>query len=120
MKTLLAFLPPLLVAVGDAVPTGFDWGTISATGLLGWYLWYTTKVIFPSHQKQVSSMQDTFSNDFKNQRDHYEKILNDIQDRYDKKHDNDMEEMQRVIETLDKINNALNQIGVNNENRHEK
>jgi uncharacterized protein YukE len=115
MKTLLAFLPPLLVAVGDAVPAGFDWGTISATGLLGWYLWYTTKVIFPSHQKQVSGMQETFSSDFKNQRDHYEKILNDIQDRYDKKHDNDMQEMQRIIETLDKINNALSKIGVNNE-----
>ena len=120
MKTLLAFLPPLLVAVGDAVPAGFDWGTISATGLLGWYLWYTTKVILPSHQKQVSGMQETFSNDFKNQRDHYEKILNDIQDRYDKKHDNDMQEMQRIIETLDKINNALSKIGINNERSNQK
>lgn len=120
MKTLLAFLPPFLVAVGDAIPAGFDWGTISATGLLGWYLWYTTKVIFPSHQRQVSGMQETFSNDFKNQRDHYEKILNDIQNRYDAKHDNDMQEMQRVIETLDKINNALSKIGINNERSNKK
>ena len=100
MKTLIAFLPPLLVAVGDTMPTGFDWGTISATGLLGWYLWYTTKVIFPSHQKQVSDMQETFSSDFKNQRDHYEKILEDVQDRTDMRHE-------QIVESLDKITACL-------------
>ncbi len=111
MKTLLAFLPPFLVAAGDTMPFAFDWGTISATGLLGWYLWYTTKVIFPSHQRQISVMQETFSSDFKNQRDHYEKILDDIQDRYDKKNEIDAQRMQRVSDTLDKINMTLNKIG---------
>ena len=65
-------------------------------------------------------MQETFSSDFKNQRDHYEKILNDIQDRYDKKHENDMHEMQRVIETLDKINVALTKIVINDERSNQK
>ena len=65
-------------------------------------------------------MQETFSSDFKNQRDHYEKILNDIQDRYDKKHENDMHEMQRVIETLDKINVTLTKIGINDERGNQK
>jgi len=111
MKTLLAFLPPLLVAAGDTMPFAFDWGTISATGLLGWYLWYTTKVILPSHQKQISVMQETFSGDFKNQRDHYEKILDDLQDRYDAKNEVEAERMQRVSDTLDKINMTLNKIG---------
>ena len=76
MKSLiLASLPPLLIAaqeVVDAIP-GFDWGTISATSLLGWYLWYTTKVVFPNHQERVSEMQDSFTEQFNSQRDHYEK-----------------------------------------------
>ena len=99
MKALLAFLPPFLVAVGDAMQS-FEWGTISATGLLGWYLWYTTKVVFPNHQKQVSDMQDSFTDQFSDQRDHYEKILTEVQERQDKRH-------QQIVETLEKINDNL-------------
>ena len=99
MKALLAFLPPFLVSVGDAMPS-FEWGTISATGLLGWYLWYTTKVVFPNHQKQVSDMQDSFTDQFSDQRDHYEKILTEVQERQDKRH-------QQIVETLEKINDNL-------------
>ena len=101
MKTLLAFLPPLLVAAGDTMPFAFDWGTISATGLLGWYLWYTTKVILPSHQKQISVMQETFSSDFKNQRDHYEKILDDVQDRQDIRHEQIVDSLAKITICLD-------------------
>ena len=96
---ILAFLPPMLVAVGDVMPA-FDWGTISATGLLGWYLWYTTKVVFPNHQKQVGEMQDTFTEQFNIQRQHYENIIEDVQGRQDKRHE-------QIVETLEKINNSL-------------
>jgi len=96
---LLAFLPPMLVAVGDVMP-GFDWGTISATGLLGWYLWYTTKVVFPNHQKQVSEMQDSFTVQFNKQREHYENVIDDVQTRQDKRHE-------QIVETLEKINDSL-------------
>ena len=100
MKSLLiAVLPPFLVAAGDAI-TGFDWGTISATGLLGWYLWYTTKIVFPSHQKQVSEMQDSFN-------DHYEKILTEIQARQDKRHAIDVQKMDKMVETLEKMSENL-------------
>ncbi len=99
MKALLAFLPPFLIAAGDAIPN-FEWGTISATGLLGWYLWYTTKVVFPSHQKQVSDMQDSFTEQFNIQREHYENIIDDVQSRQDKRHE-------QIVETLEKINESL-------------
>jgi hypothetical protein len=103
MKSLiLASLPPLLIAaqeVVDAIP-GFDWGTISATSLLGWYLWYTTKVVFPNHQERVSEMQDSFTEQFNSQRDHYEKILEDVQNRSDKRHE-------QIVESLDKITACL-------------
>jgi len=110
---LLATLPPFLVGVQEVVDVlpGFDWGTISATGLLGWYLWYTTKVVFPNHQKQVSEMQEKFTTQFNSQRDHYEKILDDLQDRYDAKNEIEAQRMQRVSDTLDKINMTLNKIG---------
>ena len=48
---------------------------------------------------------------FKNQRDHYEKILDDLQDRYDAKNEIEAKRMQRVSDTLDKINMTLNKIG---------
>ena len=95
----LVFLPPTLVAVGDAIP-GFDWGTISATGLLGWYLWYTTKVVFPNHQKRVGEMQESFTEQFNIQREHYENIIEDVQTRQDKRHE-------QIVETLEKINDSL-------------
>ena len=110
MKSLLiAVLPPFLVAAGDTI-TGFDWGTISATGLLGWYLWYTTKIVFPSHQKQVSEMQDSFNDQFVNQRDHYEKILTEIQNRQDRRHSIDVQKMDKMVETLEKMSENLEPI----------
>lgn len=113
MKPLLALFPPLLVAVGDIIPANFDWGTVSATGLLGWYLWYTTKIIFPAHQKQVSEMQESFSEDFKSQRNHYERILEDVQVRYDKQHEADKIRVEKLSSTLEKINQTLSEMNGN-------
>ena len=84
MRFLFSFLPPLLVASQDMM--NFEWGTVSATGLLGWYLWYTTKVVFPNHQKQVSEMQDSFTSQFNLQREHYENVIEDVKTRQDKRH----------------------------------
>ena len=98
MRFLFSFLPPLLVASQDMM--NFEWGTVSATGLLGWYLWFTTKVVFPNHQKQVSEMQDSFTSQFNLQREHYENIIEDVQTRQDKRHE-------QIVQTLEKINNSL-------------
>ena len=98
MRFLFSFLPPLLVASQDMM--NFEWGTVSATGLLGWYLWYTTKVVFPNHQKQVSEMQESFTSQFNLQREHYENILEDVQTRQDKRHE-------QIVQTLEKINDSL-------------
>ncbi|HAI18098.1 MAG TPA: hypothetical protein DCM10_08810 [Xanthomarina gelatinilytica] len=98
MRFLFSFLPPLLVASQDMM--NFEWGTVSATGLLGWYLWYTTKVVFPNHQKQVSEMQDSFTSQFNLQREHYENIIEDVQTRQDKRHE-------QIVQTLEKINDSL-------------
>ena len=76
MKILFAFIPPLLAA-SDAM-TDLDWGTVSATALLGWYLWYTTKVIMPRHQSQIAKMQDNFGVQFSSQRDHYEVLIDNM------------------------------------------
>ena len=100
---LFATLPPFLVGVQEVVDLipGFDWGTISATGLLGWYLWYTTKVVFPNHQKQVSQMQEKFTTQFNSQRDHYEKILDDVQDRQDIRHEQIVDSLAKITICLD-------------------
>ncbi len=98
MRFLFSFLPPLLVASQDMM--NFEWGTVSATGLLGWYLWYTTKVVFPNHQKQVSEMQDSFTSQFNLQREHYENVIEDVQTRQDKRHE-------QIVQTLEKINDSL-------------
>ena len=98
MRFLFSFLPPLLVASQDMM--NFEWGTVSATGLLGWYLWYTTKVVFPNHQKQVSEMQDSFTSPFNLQREHYENVIEDVQTRQDKRHE-------QIVQTLEKINDSL-------------
>ena len=100
MRFLFSFLPPLLVASQDMM--NFEWGTVSATGLLGWYLWYTTKVVFPNHQKQVSEMQDSFTSQFNLQREHYENIIEDVQTRQDKRHE-------QIVQTLEKINDSLDE-----------
>ena len=98
MRFLFSFLPPLLVASQDMM--NFEWGTVSATGLLGWYLWYTPKVVFPNHQKQVSEMQDSFTSQFNLQREHYENVIEDVQTRQDKRHE-------QIVQTLEKINDSL-------------
>ena len=98
MRFLFSYLPPLLVASQDMM--NFEWGTVSATGLLGWYLWYTTKVVFPNHQKQVSEMQDSFTSQFNLQREHYENVIEDVQTRQDKRHE-------QIVQTLEKINDSL-------------
>ena len=98
MRFLFSFLPPLLVASQEMM--NFEWGTVSATGLLGWYLWYTTKVVFPNHQKQVSEMQESFTSQFNLQREHYENIIEDVQTRQDKRHE-------QIVQTLEKINDSL-------------
>ena len=113
MKPLFAIFPPFLVALGDVIPANFDWGTVSATGLLGWYLWYTTKIIFPAHKEQISNMQESFREDFKLQRDHYERILDDIQTRYDKQNDQDEARMMQISDTLEKISTTLLEINKN-------
>jgi hypothetical protein len=99
-SVLLMVLPPALAGL-DGI-SGFDWGTISATGLLGWYLWYTTKVVFPKHQEHVTEMQDGFTKQFNTQRDHYEKILDDVQDRQDKRHEQIVESLEKISQCLDK------------------
>jgi len=101
MKNIvLMFFPPALAGL-DAIP-GFDWGTISATGLLGWYLWYTTKVVFPRHQDHVAEMQEGFTKQFNIQRDHYERILDDVQERQDNRHEQIVESLEKISQCLDK------------------
>ena len=99
MKTLLAFLPPFLAAT-DGI-THFEWGTVSATGLLGWYLWYTTKVVMPRHQDQISSMQNHFSEQILTQRDHYEKLLDEQQDRHEARHNQIVEALEKLVDKLE-------------------
>ena len=99
MKSLIFAVLPSLLAFSDNLGQ-WEWGTVSATGLLGWYLWYTTKVVFPNHQKQVSEMQENFTEQFNSQRDHYENILEDVQTRQDKRHDKIIESLEKMTEIL--------------------
>jgi len=99
MRILLAFLPPFLAA-SDAI-TSFEWGTVSATGLLGWYLWYTTKVIFPKHDDLIATLQGKCSDQLVLQREHYEDLLTQMQDRHTKRHEELLKVMERIVEKLE-------------------
>ena len=99
MKTLFAFLPPFLAAT-DGI-THFEWGTVSATGLLGWYLWYTTKVLMPRHQDQISNMQQSFGTQLLSQRDHYERLLDDQQEKHEERHNKIVDTLETLIEKLE-------------------
>lgn len=98
MKIFFAFLPPLLAASDSVV--GFEWGTVSATGLLGWYLWYTTRVVMPKHQAQISEMQNSFGDQLVSQRDHYEVLIDNLQRRHERRDE-------KIVATLDKISDQL-------------
>ena len=52
-------------------------------------------------------MQDSFNDQFVSQRDHYEKILTEIQDRQDKRHAIDVQKMDKMVETLEKMSENL-------------
>ena len=45
-------------------------------------------------------MQDSFTEQFNMQREHYENIIDDVQTRQDKRHE-------QIVETLEKINESL-------------
>ena len=45
-------------------------------------------------------MQDSFTSQFNLQREHYENIIEDVQTRQDKRHE-------QIVQTLEKINNSL-------------
>ena len=89
---------PALLASSESM--GFDWGTVSATALLGWYLWYSTKITNPRHEKNVGKMQDDFRNEFTIQRDHYEKLLEELQERHAQRDE-------EILEILSKISGKL-------------
>jgi hypothetical protein len=100
MKSALLLSIPAMLAASDNLIPGFDWGAISATALLGWYLWYTTKVVFPNHRKEVSEMQENFTEQFLSQRGHYEKLLNGLQTRHDARHE-------QIVDALKKIKDCF-------------
>ena len=79
-----------------------DWGTVSATGLLGWYLWYSTKVLLPRHEDRIVKMQETSGEELHRQRDHYEALLTDMQDKHDIRHREIVSALEKIATKLDK------------------
>jgi len=79
-----------------------DWGTVSATGLLGWYLWYSTKVLLPRHEDRIVKMQETCGEELHRQRDHYEALLTDMQDKHDIRHREIVSALEKIATKLDK------------------
>jgi len=79
-----------------------DWGTVSATGLLGWYLWYSTRVLLPRHEDRIVKMQETCGEELHRQRDHYEALLTDMQDKHDIRHREIVSALEKIATKLDK------------------
>jgi len=79
-----------------------DWGTVSATGLLGWYLWYSTKVLLPRHEDRIVKMQETCGDELRKQRDHYETLLSDMQDKHESRHREIVSSLEKIAMKLDK------------------
>ena len=98
MKSFVIAMCPALLAFSESI--GFDWGTVSATALLGWYLWYSTKITNPRHERNVGKLQEDFRKDFSVQRDHYEKLLEELQERHAKRDED-------ILEILSKISDQL-------------
>ena len=101
MRSLLLSLFPSFLAASDAF-AAFDWGTVSATGLLGWYLWYTTKVVFPRLDEQTVKMQENCSKELHLQRAHYEALLTELQTRHSEEHTQITRALEKIITNLDK------------------
>lgn len=100
-KSLVLALTPALFASADMF-SGFEWGTVSATGLLGWYLWYTTKVVLPQHENRVTSLQSKCTEEMRLQRDHYERLLDDMQERHESRHKEIVSSLEKIAGSLDK------------------
>ena len=98
-ENTICILPPVLAAA-DGFPN-FEWGTVSATGLLGWYLWYNTRVTMPKHQEQISNMQAHFSEQILAQRDHYEKLLDEQQGRHEERHNQIVGALEKLVDKLE-------------------
>lgn len=99
MKILFAFLPSLLAASDSVI--GFEWGTVSATGLLGWYLWYTTRVVMPRHQAQITDMQESFNVQSTSQRDHYEVLIDNLQRKHERRDEKIVAALDKLVDRLD-------------------
>ena len=100
-KFLVLALTPVLFASAD-VFSGFEWGTVSATGLLGWYLWYTTKVVLPQHEHRVTTLHSKCTEEMRLQRDHYERLLDDMQERHELRHKEIVCSLEKIAGSLDK------------------
>ncbi len=98
MRSFFIAMCPALLAFSENL--GFDWGTVSATALLGWYLWYSTKITNPRHEKNVGKLQEDFRKDFSEQRDHYEQLLEELQERHAKRDE-------EILAILSKISDHL-------------
>lgn len=99
MRIFFAFLPPLLAASDSFV--GVEWGTVSATGLLGWYLWYTTRVVMPRHQAQMIDMQESFNTQSSSQRDHYEVLIDNLQRKHERRDEKIVAALDKLVDRLD-------------------
>lgn len=84
MKLSIALLPCLLAVADTAL---FDWGTVSATGLLGWYLWYNTKVIHPRQEQRIETIHKLCRDEVRCQRQHYEDVINSMQEQHQLRHE---------------------------------
>lgn len=84
-----------LMAASDAPPPNyiFDWqtliGTMGVTGVLVWYLWYTTAAAFPK-------IRDDYRMEMAEERAHHEKL-----------HDKACERMERLCEGLESLSELL-------------
>lgn len=99
MRIFFAFLPSLLAASDSVI--GFEWGTVSATGLLGWYLWYTTRVVMPRHQAQITEMQESFNDQSSSQRDHYEVLIDNLQRKHERRDEKIVAALDKLVDRLD-------------------
>ena len=99
MRFLFSFLPPLLVASQEMM--NFEGNCLQQVFLVGIY--GTQQRSYSQPSKQVSEMQDSFTSQFNLQREHYENIIEDVQTRQDKRHE-------QIVQTLEKINDSLDKI----------
>lgn len=94
-----------ILAVADVVSDGMPWASLSATGLLGWYLWYNTKHGIPALVDRHLAQIDQHRKEHAAQIERIDTIRRD--------------EQQRFLAAIDSLNKTIQGLSCQSRQTHD-